>query len=132
MDKDNTVYVHDGISGNLKNERKPVTCYNTVYNVKDIIRSQKTNIVLSHSFEIPKVVKITDTGKKKRWIPRAEGEIKEFSEYGVSVLQNEKVPEICCTTMLQEVKVSVMSFFTTIKSDKRSINMKMCPCYVIK
>ena len=65
MDKDNTVYVHDGTSGNLKNERKPVTCYNTVYNVKDIILSQKTNIVLFHSFEIPKVVKITDTGKKK-------------------------------------------------------------------
>ena len=39
------------LSGNLKNERKPVTCYNTVYNVKNIIRSQKTNIVLSHSFE---------------------------------------------------------------------------------
>lgn len=29
------------LSGNLKNERKPVTCYNTVYNVKNIIRSQK-------------------------------------------------------------------------------------------
>lgn len=49
------------LSGKLKNEGKLVTCYNTVYNVKDIIRSQKTNIVLSHSFEIPKVVKIIDT-----------------------------------------------------------------------
>ena len=38
----------------------------TVYNVKDIILSQKTNILLFHSFEIPKVVKITDTGKKKK------------------------------------------------------------------
>lgn len=66
------------LSGNLKNERKPVTCYNTVYNVKNIIRSQKTNIVLSHSFEIPKVVKIIDIEKKKkkRWIPRAEGGIR--------------------------------------------------------
>ena len=54
------------LSGNLKNERKPVTCYNTVYNVKNIIRSQTTNIVLSHSFEIPKVVKIIDIEKKKK------------------------------------------------------------------
>ena len=38
------------LSGKLKNEPKPVTCYNAVYNVKDIIRSQKTKIVLSHSF----------------------------------------------------------------------------------
>lgn len=95
------------LSGNLKNERKPVTCYNTVYNVKNI-RSQKTNIVLSHSFEIPKVVKIIDIEKKKKGGYHGRRGESEFSGYGVSVLQDEKVPEICRTTMLQEVKVDVV------------------------
>ena len=97
------------LSGNLKNERKPVTCYNTVYNVKNIIRSQKTNIVLSHSFEIPKVVKIIDIEKKKRkgGYHGRRGE-SEFGGYGVSVLQDETVPEICRTTMLQEIKFDVV------------------------
>ena len=65
MDKDNVVYPHNGILCNLKKEWKPVTCYNVDYNVIEIIQSQKTNTVLSHSFEVPKVVKIIDMESRK-------------------------------------------------------------------
>ena len=67
MGKQNVVYTYDGILFSLKNEGDPVKCYTTWMNLEDMMlseisQSQRTSTTWFHLWEVPKVVKLIETG----------------------------------------------------------------------
>ena len=115
MDKQNVVYTHNEILFILEEEANSDICYHmdgyvtmthNPYNLENIMLSElkyhkKTNIVWFYLYKLSRVVKFIEIESKMvvaKSQGRGDGEW-FFNGYRVSVLQDEKVLEICCTTV---------------------------------
>ena len=110
MDKQNEVYPYGGILFSLKKERNPVTFYTTWMNSQDTMLGE----IISHSqTDEYYVIHLRDVYNSQIHSKRRQNSV-WWKDYRVSLLQGEKVLEVCCITM----KIPFMLLSYTLRNGK--------------